>query len=539
MKNKNLKAFFNESLLKYSERPALTCLGHTLSYKQLDELSDALASYFYYDLDLKPGDKLAIQLPNLLQYPVVILAAVKVGLVIVNINPLYTKKELLHQLQDSQVKAVVLLSSLTGVLASIIHETEVQHVIVTQVGDLLSPRKRFFVNSILKFKSAFTRSSLKSNSLKFSLSFRKALTIGKNKNINSLPTILLRPDSLAILQYTGGTTGVSKGAMLSHSNLLSNIQQIHLSFKDSLDEGQEVIVAPLPIYHIFCFMVCVLFGFSIGAHLILIPDPRKTGGLISSLKGIPFTFFIGLNTLFNNLNHHKAFKNLDFKHLKFTVSGGMPLLKGTALTWQAITQCKVLEGYGLTEASPVVTLNPYHDPHIGTVGKLLNKTECRFLDDKGLEVKKGQPGELLVRGPQVMLGYWKKPGETAETIDKEGWLHTGDIAIQHDDGYISIVDRIKNMIVVSGFNVYPSELEKEISKHPDIIECAAIGIDDPDTGEAVKLFVVTKNNNLSEEDIQAFAHKTLCSYKIPKQIEFRKNLPKSNVGKILHKDLRD
>jgi len=306
-----------------------------------------------------------------------------------------------------------------------------------------------------------------------------------------------------------------------------------------LVEGEEVIVAPLPIYHIFAFMLCMLLGVGVGARLILIPDPRNMKAFVKALQGLPVTFFAGLNTLFNALCRNEGFRQLDFSTLRLTVSGGMALTKDTAERWQQVTGCRIVEGYGLTEASPVVAINPVSDPRLGTVGKLLPDTELRLLDSEGQPVAEGKPGELWIRGPQVMAGYWQRPDATLEMLDHQGWLHTGDVAVLDNDGYLTIVDRIKDMIVVSGFNVYPNELEDEISKHPDVIECAAVGVPDPDTVEAVKLFVVSGNPNLTADDIRHFARKSLTAYKVPKQVEFIDELPKSNVGKVLRRELRD
>jgi long-chain acyl-CoA synthetase len=341
-----------------------------------------------------------------------------------------------------------------------------------------------------------------------------------------------------VLHYTGGTTGVSKGAMLNHRNLLSNLNQVRDALGDTLEDGREIIVAPLPIYHIFAFMLCMLLGVDIGARVILIPDPRNQPQFIRALKGVRFTFFAGLNTLFNALCRNEDFRKLDFSGLHVTVSGGMALMKDTAERWEAVTGCKVIEGYGLTEASPVVALNPPRAPRLGTVGLLMPGTHCRLVDSEGNDVPPGAPGELLVKGPQVMKGYWRRPRETAEILDAKGWLHTGDVAVIDEQGYLSIVDRIKDMIVVSGFNVYPNEVEDVISTHPEVVECAAVGVPDEDTVEAVKLFVVSANPALTADDIRQFARQQLTGYKIPRDVAFVEELPKSNVGKVLRKELR-
>lgn len=526
---KTLEEFFEHRIARFAAKPAFTCLGHTLSYGEIDRLASVFADYLYYELQMEPGNKLAIMLPNLLQYPVVVLGAIKAGVIIVNTNPLYTARELRHQLNDAEVKTILVLKGVSATLASVIAETPVKHVIITQVGDLHPGLKRFVINTVVNFKNRAIPA------IRDAVYFRDIITKKLNR---TLPKPLTVYDSLALLQYTGGTTGVSKGAMLTHANLLSNLFQVREVFADSLKDGGEIIVAPLPIYHIFAFMLCMLLGFEIGARVILIPDPRKTRDFSKALKGVRFTFFAGLNTLFNALCRNQDFRALDFSGLKLTISGGMALIKDTAENWEALTGCKVVEGYGLTETSPVVALNPPPAPKLGTVGRLLPRTQCRLVNGAGEQVGKGEPGELLVRGPQVMKGYWKRPQATDDVLDSAGWLHTGDVAVIDDDGYLSIVDRIKDMIVVSGFNVYPNEIESVISKHPDVVECAAVGVPDSDTVEAVKLFVVSANSALTEADIKKFARENLTGYKIPSQIAFIDELPKSNVGKVLRKELK-
>lgn len=527
---RTLSDFFSEKLAAYEDKPAITCLGQTLTYGELDRLSSAFASFLEQRLLMEPGDRLAIQLPNLLQYPVVAIGAIKAGVVIVNTNPLYTHRELVHQLNDADVRAIVVVRGLSGTLAEVIGETKVEEVIVTEVGDLHRPLKRRLINTVMRVRD---RSKPKINK---GISFLDALAQGEGK---PLPRHLSVPESIAVLQYTGGTTGVSKGAMLTHANLLSNLHQARLAFGDSLHESRETIVAPLPLYHIFAFMLCMLLGVDIGARIMLIPDPRNTKQFLQAIKGVPFTFFAGLNTLFNALARNPEFKALDFSQLRITVSGGMALMKDTAEKWEAVTGCKIIEGYGLTEASPVVALNPPDAPKLGTVGLLMPATQCRIVDGEGKDVPQGKPGELLIKGPQVMKGYWKRPDATREILDDQGWLHSGDVAVIDSDGYVSIVDRIKDMVVVSGFNVYPNEVEDEINKHPDVIECAVIGVPDPDTVEAVKIFVVTQNKALTADDIRHFARENMTAYKVPKFVEFIDELPKSNVGKVLRKELRN
>ncbi len=527
----NLKDFFADRVAAFADKPAFTCLGHTLTYREVDAHASDFAGFLQNGLGLVPGDRIAVQLPNLLQYPVVVMAAMKVGVVVVNTNPLYTRRELDHQLSDAGVRAVVVLADLATNVAKVQEDTGVEHVIITGVGDLHPPLKRHVINGALGLKRLLKRIDRPRKVV----SFRDALARGQKSPCREVDR---QAGDLAVLQYTGGTTGVAKGAMLSHRNLLSNIQQVEDSLQNDLREGEEILVAPLPIYHIFAFMLCMLLGVGIGARVILIPDPRNLNAFVKALKGLPFTFFAGLNTLFNALCRHQGFRQLDFSRLRFTVSGGMALTRDTAERWQQTTGCRIVEGYGLTEASPVVSLNPVADPRLGTVGRLLADTEARLLDGEGKPVADGEPGELWIRGPQVMMGYWQREEATREVLDEDGWLHTGDVATLDDDGYLRIVDRLKDMIVVSGFNVYPNELEDEISKHPDVVECAAVGVEDPDSVEAVKLFVVSSNPDLSADDIRHFARENLARYKVPKHVEFIDELPKSNVGKVLRKELR-
>jgi long-chain acyl-CoA synthetase len=528
--SETLGEFFDRRIELFHKLPAVSCLGHTLSYGEVNELATAFACYLHHRLGLEAGDRLAIQLPNLLHYPVAVLGAIKAGVVIVNTNPRYTARELRHQLNDAEVKAVLVLHTVSSTLAEVISETQVKQVIVAQVADLHSPLKRCLINGVMAFKER------KIPAIPGAIGFRQALEQGRGLR---LPGHLTMPDSLAVLQYTGGTTGLAKGAMLSHRNLLSNLLQVREALGNSLSDGDEIIVAPLPIYHIFAFMLCMLLGFEIGARVILIPDPRNQKQMIAAIKGQKFTFFAGLNTLFNALCRNEAFKSLDFSGLRLTISGGMALMKDTAETWQKVTGCKIVEGYGLTEASPVLALNPPAHPKLGTVGKILPHTEFRLVAGDGVDAAPGERGELVVRGPQVMQGYWKKAEATAEILNGEGWLKTGDVALVDDEGYISIVDRIKDMIVVSGFNVYPNEIEDEISKHPDVVECAAVGVPDADTVEAVKLFVVSSNPDLRAEEVKQFARKGLTGYKIPSHVEFIDELPKSNVGKVLRRELKN
>lgn len=530
-----LRDFFEQRCADYADKIAFTCLGHSLRYADLDRHATALAVFLQSDLGLEPGDRIAIQLPNLLQYPVAVVAAIRAGLVVVNTNPLYTERELSHQLRDSGVKAALVMADFAATLATVQNQTDVRHVIVTEAADMHPAPKRFLINGFLRLKRLF-KSEAK---VRAPVRFRDALARGREGELRALSGDSDNDrQSMAVLQYTGGTTGLSKGAMLTHANLLSNVSQVDQHLGHNLSRGEEIMVAPLPVYHIFAFMLTMLLAIDIGARVILIPDPRDQRGFLRALKGVPFTFFAGLNTLFNALCRNPRFRTLNFSHLHITVSGGMALTKAAAERWQQVTGCRIIEGYGLTETSPVVSINPVEAPKLGTVGLLVPDTECRMLDEGGEPVAEGEPGELWIRGPQVMKGYWQQQEATRDMLDDEGWLHTGDIAAMDEDGYLRIVDRLKDMIIVSGFNVYPNELEDAISAHPDVVECAAIGIPDPESVEAVKLFVVTSNPDLSADDIRHFARKTLTAYKVPRHIAFVDDLPKSNVGKVLRKELR-
>ncbi|MAK44980.1 MAG: long-chain fatty acid--CoA ligase [Spongiibacter sp.] len=522
---------FDHCVNQYAANPAVSCLGHTLSYADLDRLSAQFACYLQEHSGLQAGDRIAIQMPNILQYPVVLFGALRAGMIVVNTNPLYSERELKHQLNDSGAKAIVVLANIAETAAAVVGDTGVGTVIVTEVADLHPPVKRTLINSVLKY----VRKEVPSVKFKNSISFRKALAKGSSKQYQKAAPDL---EALALLQYTGGTTGVSKGAMISHRNLMANVLQSRENFSSyGLVSGGETFIAPLPLYHIYSFMLTFVVMMQ-GNHSILIPNPRELDSVIKEMKRWKWTGMSGINTLFVQLCKHPEFASLDFSGLKVTLSGGMALTAGAAKTWKEMTGAEIYEGYGLTETSPVVSINPGGANQIGTIGLPLPGTEVRLVDDDGNDVGIGERGELCVRGPQVMMGYWQRPDETEKTI-KDGWLLTGDVAVVKEDGYLKIVDRKKDMILVSGFNVYPNEIEDVLSSHPNIAECAAIGVPDEKSGEAVKIFVAPKHGELDEKELKDFLRERLTGYKMPRYIEVRDELPKTNVGKVLRRTLRD
>lgn len=514
---------------QFADKPAFTSFGRTLSFTELDRLSAAFAVYLQQETDLKPGDRIAVQLPNLIQYPVVLYGALRAGLVVVNTNPLYTASEMEHQFNDSGAKALIIHKSMAHNADKIIHNTAVKHLFVTQVGDLHGFVKRTLLNAAVKY--------LKKMEPKYHLPDAIPLRTALLKHLGSVPEpVSIKPADIAALQYTGGTTGVSKGAMLTHANLLSNMLQGQARIKESGQGWADVVISPLPLYHIYAFTIAQAVLVS-GGHSVLIPNPRDIDGFVKELKNWQPSGFIGLNTLFVALCNNAAFKVLDLSSLRITISGGMALTHAAAELWQQTTDCKIIEGYGLTETSPAVCMNEPDAIQIGSIGRPLVHTDiCIRKDDADQPFD--EPGELCVKGPQVMRGYWQREAETRACFTKDGYFMTGDIAIRQADGYFRIVDRAKDMIIVSGFNVYPNEVEDVVSSHPDVIECAAVGIEDPVSGEAVKLFVVSRNPDLNREEIRDWCRERLTRYKIPKYVVFEDELPKSNVGKILRRMLK-
>ena len=523
---------FHAAIKRFSAKPAFTCMGQTLSFADLDRLSGNFAAWLQNETDLEPGDRIAIQLPNVLQFPVAVFGALRAGLVVVNTNPLYTEREMAHQFKDSNAKAIVILANMASKLEKVLDKTDIKHVLVTQLADLHNAPKRWVINAVVKH----VKKMVPAYSLPNATSFRDALNKGASLSHQDVHRNL---DDLAALQYTGGTTGMPKGAMLTHRNLVANMLQAREAIGSTLRDGEELIIAPLPVYHIYIFTVNCLFLMETGNHSLLITNPRDLDAFVKELKGVPFTGFIGLNTLFNALCNREDFKQLDFSKLGLTISGGMALTKATAKRWQDVTGCVVAEGYGLTETSPIVSFNPSDSVKLGSIGKPVAGTAVKVVDADGADLAFGEPGELCVQGPQVMKGYWQREEETRNAIDAEGWFHTGDIAVIDEDGYLHIVDRKKDMILVSGFNVYPNEIEDVIAGHPDVLEAAAVGVADEDSGEAIKLFVVSKNDQLTVEDVRKWCKKDLTGYKVPKFVEFRDELPKTNVGKVLRRELRD
>lgn len=515
----------------YPTNKAYTCAGHSLTFAEIEHLSAAFAYYLQYELKLKPGDRIAMQLPNVLQYPVALYGAIRAGLIVVNTNPLYTAPEIEHQLKDSGAKALVVLSNIAANAASIIKNTQVEHVIVTNFADLHPVPKRWIINAVVKH----VKKMVPPFHFEKAHSFRDTVMHGKT----DFTVHAKEPDDVVVLQYTGGTTGVAKGAMLTHHNLTSNVWQMIEHMPDAYIPGKETFLACLPLYHIYAFNLHGLAAFCYGEHNILIPNPRDLQSIVDAIKGEQLTVMIGINTLFNALCRFEPFTSLNFDKLKITSSGGMALTADAAKTWEKTTGCKVVEGYGLTEASPVVSGNPSNAIQLGTIGIPLPETEVKVIDEEGKTLPQGETGELCVKGPQVMKGYWNKPEETAKVIDADGWLKTGDMALIQDDGFLKIVDRKKDLIIVSGFNVYPNEVEDVVTQHPSVIEAAAVGMKDAESGERVKLFVVLGDEPVTDKELIEFCKKSLTAYKVPKTIVFREALPKTNVGKILRRELRD
>ncbi len=518
------------SFQAFAARPAFTGLGHTLTFADIDRLSQKFASYLRTCLKMQPGERIAIQLPNILQYPVVAYGAIRAGMVLVNTNPLYTPRELSHQLQDSGAKVLVVLANVADIAAQTVASTQVEKVIVTELGDLLPWPKRPVVNFAVKH----IKRMVPQYSIPGCTPFLEALQLGDA----DFPPATPDPEELVALQYTGGTTGVAKGAMLSHRNICANYRQIRGHYPTLLVSSSEIFAAALPLYHIYAFTMHAISAFGGGAHNILIPNPRDMAQLVKALRPYKCHVFVGVNTLYAAMARSEEFARLDFSEVTTCSAGGMAVADAVAERWETITGKPICEGYGLSETSPVLAANPLKDIRRGTIGTALPETEIRIVDDAGEEAPEGSPGELLARGPQVMSGYWQRPKATAEVLDDEGWFRTGDIAIRLDDGYYKIVDRKKDLIIVSGFKVFPNEVEEVVYQHPAVVEAAVVSVPSESTGEAVKLFVVVSDPAVTEKDILEHCRVHLTPYKIPRSVEFRDSLPKSNVGKILRKDLR-
>jgi long-chain acyl-CoA synthetase len=522
---------FDHAVATYPDKPAFSSVGKTITLRELDQLSRRFCAFLQQQPQLQPGDRIAIQMPNLIQYPVALFGAMRAGLVVVNTNPLYSAPEVEHQLRDAGAKALIVLANFAHNASTVLAKTDVKLVIVSELADLHAPLKRTLIN----FAVRYIKRMVPAFNIPGAISFRQAL----RAEADAAKTVVAQPHDLAVLQYTGGTTGVAKGAMLSHRNLVANALQGAAMFATyGLRPGMETFIAPLPLCHIYSFTLSMILLGS-GNHSVLIPNPRDVKSLVAEMRRYPFTGFSGLNTLFVALCQRADFAALDFSRMKATVSGGMALTGGAAQRWQQITGCDIYEGYGLTEASPVVSVNPGTNNQVGTIGIAVPGTQVKIVDEENQALAFNQPGELCVQGPQVMLGYWQRPEETRNVLDADGWLRTGDIAVVREDGYIKIVDRKKDVIVVSGFKVFPGEVEDVLSRHPDILECAAIGVPDEHSGEVVKAFVVLRRPGLDEQQVRDFCHQNLTGYKVPKHVEFRKDLPKSNVGKVLRRALRD
>ena len=529
----NILAVLKESCQRFADKPAFSNLGKTLTYGEIYQLSGDFAAYLQQHTDLKPGDRIAVQLPNVLQYPVVVFGAMRAGLVVVNTNPLYTAREMEHQFNDSGAKALICLANMAHLAEQVVPKTGVKTVLVTEVGDMLPTFKRLLVNFVIKH----VKKMVPAYNLPHAIKLNDALAKGRGQSFNEA-----KPSNgdIAVLQYTGGTTGVAKGAMLTHRNLVANMLQVKELMGANLDEGCEVLIAPLPLYHIYAFTFHCMAMMLIGGHNVLLTNPRDLPSVVKDLAKYRFTGFVGLNTLFVALCNNEDFRKLDFSSLKATFSGGMALQLATAERWKEVTGCAICEGFGMTETSPVATVNPFSAIQLGTIGIPLPSTLCKTINDEGQDLAIGEIGELCVKGPQVMKGYWQRQEATDEILGADGWLKTGDIGLIQEDGYLRIVDRKKDMILVSGFNVYPNELEDVLATLPGVLQCAAIGVPDEKSGEAIKVFVVVKpGESLTKEQVMEHMRANLTGYKVPKAVEFRDVLPTTNVGKILRRELRD
>jgi long-chain acyl-CoA synthetase len=520
------------SVRGFRDAPAFANMGHTLSYGELERMSRCFGAYLQQGLGLRKGERIALMLPNLLQYPVALFGALRAGLIVVNTNPLYTARELELQLKDSGARAIVVLENFAHVLAQVLPRLDLPHVIVTGIGDLLPFPRSILVNAAVRHLKRL----IPPHRIPDPVAFREALDSGGSQR---LETPLLDHDDLAFLQYTGGTTGAAKGAVLSHGNMVANLLQASAWFGAHLEGGREVIVTALPLYHIFSLTAnCFLFT-KLGGLNLLITNPRDLKGFVRTLKKTRFTCITGVNTLFNALLHTPGFSELDFSGLKMTLGGGMAVQRAVAERWKQVTGCTLLEAYGLTETSPAACINPFDLKGFnGSIGLPVPSTECAIRDEAGRECSLGEVGELCLRGPQVMQGYWNRAEETAQVLSEDGWLRTGDMARMDKRGYVYIVDRKKDMILVSGFNVYPNEVEAVVAQHPGVLEVGAIGVPDPNSGEVVKIVVVKMDSGLTEAQLRAYCREELTGYKVPRVIEFRDQLPKTNVGKILRRELR-
>jgi long-chain acyl-CoA synthetase len=527
----SLREVLEESCAKFGSRPAYSCMGRTITFADLDKLSAAFGA-FLQGRGLTKGTRVALMMPNVLQYPVCLFGILRAGCTVVNVNPLYTPRELEHQLTDSGAEMIVVVENFAHTLAEVISKTQVKHVIVTTIGEMLG-LKGVLVDFVLRH----VKKMIPAWDLPGAMRLSDALAEGRKRK---LEPVEIGHEDIAFLQYTGGTTGVAKGAMLLHRNIIANVLQARAWVTPFLGDQRHVIITPLPLYHIFSLTSNCLIFMTLGAENVLITNPRDIPGLVKEMGKHSFTAFTGVNTLFNALLNNADFQKLDFSTLQMTLGGGMAVQKAVADRWEKVTGKPLIEAYGLTETSPGATINPLDLPEYnGAIGLPIPSTDLVLRDDDGKEVALGERGEICIKGPQVMLGYWKRPEETAKMIDRDGWLATGDIGVIDERGFVRIVDRKKDMILVSGFNVYPNEIEAVVAMHPGVLECAAVGVPDAKSGEAVKLFVVKKDPTLTSDALLAHCREQLTGYKCPRDVEFRTELPKSNVGKILRRELRD
>lgn len=527
----SLLDIFEQSIAKFADKVAFVNMGKSITYRQLDQQSQAFAAYLQHELGLKKGDAVAIMMPNLLQYPVALMGVLRAGCSVVNVNPLYTPRELQHQLTDSKARAIIIVENFAHTLMAVEKNIQVEHVILTKMGDMLGAVKGTLVNLVVKH----LKKLIPAYQLRRFVTYKDVLQRGAGL---SWQKPQMTGDDIAFLQYTGGTTGVSKGAMLTHRNMVANLEQASGFLDKFLDEGKENVVTALPLYHIFALTANFFVFFKHGGTNLLITNPRDMPNFVKELAKFPFTAITGVNTLFNGLLNTPGFAELDFSRLKLSLGGGMAVQRPVAERWKKVTKTRLLEGYGLTECCPLVTLSPFDlDDFNGSIGLPAPSTDIRLVDENGNDVPQGEAGEMIVQGPQVMLGYLNRPEETAKTI-KDGWLYTGDIATMDADGFFYIVDRKKDMILVSGFNVFPNEIEEVVAMNEKVLEVAAVGVPNDVTGEVVKVFVVKKDQSLTEQEVIAHCKQHLTGYKVPKLVEFRSELPKTNVGKILRRELR-
>lgn len=529
----SLGDLFERSVKRWGDRAAYVCMGRSISYRQLDELTARFGAWLQQDLKLPKGTRVALMMPNVLQYPICMFGALRAGYTIVNCNPLYTPRELEHQLKDSGAEVIVILENFAHTLDKVREQTQLKHVVVTGLGDLLGGLKGGIVNFVVRH----VKKLVPAWSLPGHVRLAAVLASGAK---HALQPVQVTHDDIAFLQYTGGTTGVAKGAMLTHGNIVANLQQAHAWIRVRIDDGVETIITALPLYHIFSLTANCLTFMKIGATNVLIPNPRDIPGFVKELAKHRFTVITGVNTLFNALLNNPDFAKLDFSGLKCSLGGGMAVQQAVAERWKQVTGCTLREAYGLTETSPAVCINPIDLVEFNhSIGLPISSTELSIRDEEGKELPLGQAGELCVRGPQVMKGYYQRPDETAAVMTSDGFLKTGDVAVIDEAGFVRLVDRKKDMILVSGFNVYPNEVEDVVATHPGVLEVAAIGVPDEKTGEAVKIFVVKKDPALTAADLIAHCKANLTGYKVPHRVEFRQDLPKTNVGKILRRALRD